>query len=170
MIRCPENPTPPSGETPREKRPLHGDEGKTKKPNLDYYLVYFVYPETCGVRLEEMDAIFGDATNAMGTPATMGTPALHAEGDALMRTGSPIPSLDIRGRAGFGSAAAIPGLGIDPPNVDDEEGDGKPQQAQNNSGHGGIGGWFSRVVGRGRQKSGDSSNGGRYAPLGQGED
>ncbi len=122
--------------------------------------MYFIYPETCGVRLEDMDSLFGDATTAMGTPAAAGTPAMYAEGDALMRSSSPVPSLDIHGRAPFGSAAAIPGLNIDPPN----------SAAKNRSSNGGEGGtWFSRIFGRGRSSSA-SGGGGQYAPLDQGDD
>ncbi len=123
--------------------------------------MYFIYPETCGVRLEDMDAIFGDATTTMGTPAA-GTPALRAETDALVGTGSPVPPLDIRGRSQFGAGSAIPGLDIDPPNDVDR----KPRSGSRE--RGGLGGWISRMLGRGR--SSGTGSGGEYAPLGQGED
>lgn len=51
--------------------------------------MWFVYPETKGVQLEEMDAIFGDKT-VTATPATARQSLLHPS-----RTGSPVPSLDI---------------------------------------------------------------------------
>lgn len=137
--------------------------------------MYFLYPETCGVRLEDMDALFGDATGAAGTPASTtptATPALRAESDALLRAASPVPGLDGRvpTAARFGAASsAIPGLAIDPP-ADVE--DGKPQaptrrpvDAQQGSG---LSGWFSRIMGRGR--AGGPSSGGQYAPLDQRED
>lgn len=126
--------------------------------------MYFLYPETCGVRLEDMDALFGDATRALGTPAPS-TPALHAESDALLRPESPVPQLDIRNRAAMRSprsaGAAIRGLPIDPP---DDVDDGKPRA----SGSGGVGGWIARVMGRG--KNGGSSRGSQYAPIDQRDD
>lgn len=51
--------------------------------------VWFVYPETKGIQLEEMDAIFGDQS-VVATPATARQSLLHPS-----RTGSPVPSLDI---------------------------------------------------------------------------
>lgn len=127
---------------------------------MSFVVVYFIYPETCGVRLEDMDALFGDSTRALGTPAGS-TPALNAESDALLRSGSPIPPLDIRNRATpsiFGPGSALPGLNIDPPN---EIPDRKPQTSSRHQGAG-LGGWISRVLGRGVQGSGA-----QYAPLDQ---
>ncbi|KAH0551673.1 hypothetical protein GP486_007110 [Trichoglossum hirsutum] len=105
--------------------------------------VYFTYPETRGVRLEEMDAIFGDASTSMPTPAT------GAEHASLIggRVQSPVPSLDIR-RGGVGASMAnFPGLDIDPPSVNIEN--GKPQISRKPSGEG-VGGWISRMVKRGK--------------------
>ncbi|KAK4132880.1 hypothetical protein BT67DRAFT_463248 [Trichocladium antarcticum] len=131
---------------------------------VSFVVVYFLYPETCGVRLEDMDALFGDATRALGTPAPS-TPALHAESDALLRPESPVPPLDIRNRAAMRSphpaGAAIRGLPIDPP---DDVDDSKPRA----SGSGGVGGWIARVMGRG--KNGGSSRGSQYAPIDQRDD
>ncbi len=125
--------------------------------------MYFIYPETCGVRLEDMDSIFGDASTARGTPATVGTPSLRPEAGPLLRTASPVPSLDIRGRAPFGPANAIPGLDINPPD-DVEVSDGRGQTS------GGVTGWLSRIgVFRG-QSPGASSRNGKYTPLNQGEE
>lgn len=129
--------------------------------------MYFLYPETCGVRLEDMDALFGDSTRVLGTPASNNTPALHAESDALLRPESPMPPLD-RGPMGrHPASAAIPGLDIDPP-VDVEEADPKPRDGARGSsgGSGGLGGWFSKIMGRGRGEG----SAGQYAPVGQGED
>ena len=126
--------------------------------------MYFLYPETCGVRLEDMDALFGDATASVGTPATQGTPAMRAEGDSLVHPGSPVPSLDIRGRPHpFGASSAIPGLNIDPPIIGSI--DSKTQKEEQSSS---VGGWLSRVMKR--DKSPGSGSGSGYAPLGQGED
>jgi hypothetical protein len=112
-----------------------------------------------------MDALFGDATTAMGTPATLGTPSMRAEADALIRPGSPIPPLDIPNRAGFGSSNALPGLDIDPPQLGVV--DGKPKLSSHDGQGSGIGAWLSRMIGRGKSDGGSSA---RYAPLGQGED
>lgn len=61
-----------------------------------------------------MDALFGDATTEMPTPATQG------EEGPLMGGDSPASSLDIqRQRGNFGTDSAIPGLDINPPDVDD---------------------------------------------------
>lgn len=144
--------------------------------------MYFLYPETCGVRLEDMGSLFGDSTTAMGTPAS-GTPAMRAEADALIRPGSPVPPLDIRnarrpfGSTGPGVGAALPGLNIDPPN--EVEIDTKPKRHARfngeSSGGRGIGGWVSRMLGRGGDSSanGDGASGSngtgsaQYAPLDQ---
>ncbi|KPI44314.1 High-affinity glucose transporter [Cyphellophora attinorum] len=37
---------------------------------VSFVLVYFLYPETANVRLEDMNALFGDATTAMPTPVS----------------------------------------------------------------------------------------------------
>ncbi|KAL0470670.1 hypothetical protein QR685DRAFT_597265 [Neurospora intermedia] len=129
---------------------------------VSFVIVYFLYPETCGVRLEDMDALFGDSTNALGTP-TASTPSLHAEVDPLVAPGSPVPQLDIRGRPL--ASAAIPGLPIDPP--DEVEIIHKSSSNQNS---GGIGGWLSRLVGRRGRGNAEGSDSGSYAPLRQGDD
>ncbi|KAK3683768.1 hypothetical protein B0T22DRAFT_530198 [Podospora appendiculata] len=134
---------------------------------VSFVVVYFIYPETCGVRLEDMDTLFGDSTKAFGTPAA-GTPALRAESDSLMRTGSPVPPLDIRGdirgRPRFGASSAIPGLSLDPPSDVDRK-----ARTTSRDKRAGVGGWLSRMMGRGGPSSGSGSGGG-YAPVGQGED
>ncbi|KAB5586195.1 hypothetical protein GE09DRAFT_1166671 [Coniochaeta sp. 2T2.1] len=113
---------------------------------VSFVVVYFLYPETCGVRLEDMDALFGDATANLATPATPGTPALGP-----VRPGGPLPN---GGRDGLlESSRNFPGLDIDPPDVVDRK-DGHES--------GGILGWFKKVLGR----RGDAQEG-RYAPLDQ---
>ncbi|KAK3297656.1 uncharacterized protein B0H64DRAFT_458014 [Chaetomium fimeti] len=133
---------------------------------VSFVVVYFLYPETCGVRLEDMDALFGDSTRALGTPASA-TPAIHAESDALLRPASPISALDAaRNISPMGrhpASAAIPGLDIDPPV--DVEADSKPSQS-GGGGSGGVGGWFSRIIGRGGRGEG---SGGEYAAVDQRE-
>lgn len=118
-------------------------------------IVYFLYPETCGVRLEEMDTLFGDASTIMGTPS------IHDESNSLFRGGSPIGSA--RGRPGGG----IPDLSLGAALDDDDD---RKSQIQTSGGEDrSVGAWLSRVVGRGRDSS-QSSGQGRYAPLGQQED
>ncbi|OJJ44201.1 hypothetical protein ASPZODRAFT_154151 [Penicilliopsis zonata CBS 506.65] len=109
-----------------------------------FVLVYFLYPETSGVRLEDMNLLFGDATTAMPTPTTQG------ERGSLMGAGSPVPSLDIRRQYGqFGADNAIPGLDIDPPNISN---DAKPgpvgSQLDGSTRAEGFGGWISNMVNR----------------------
>jgi hypothetical protein len=134
--------------------------------------VYFLYPETCGVRLEDMDVLFGDSTRALGTPASNTTPAMRAESDSLLRPESPMPPLDggASSRSPMGrhpASAAIPGLDIDPPV--DVEADGKSRGGGRQGGGGGVvGGWFSRMMGRGSGSG--SGSGGEYAPVGQRDD
>jgi hypothetical protein len=116
--------------------------------------VYFVYPETANIRLEDMDKLFGDATTAMPTPQQ------EAEVEALMSASrSPVPDLDIRrSPGGFTADHAIPGLDINPPdgaarNDDTEE---QPAKARPE----GIGGWISRMIHRSRSTRPDADAGG----------
>ncbi|QGI80223.1 hypothetical protein CEK25_006952 [Fusarium fujikuroi] len=122
----------------------------------NWLVVYFIYPETCGVRLEDMDSLFGDASTVAGTPSLHGT-----ETGSLMRAGSPVGS----SRGLIGPSSAIPGLSLDPPAIDDDS----KSQMQTGGDERSIGGWLSRVVGRNRSDSGSSAQG-RYAPLGQQEE
>ncbi|TVY51889.1 High-affinity glucose transporter [Lachnellula cervina] len=133
-----------------------------------FVVVYFVYPETAGVRLEDMDALFGDATTAMPTPTT------RAETGSLMGVSSPVPSMDLRrGIHGdpindFGPSSAIPGLDIDPPHVSIVN--GKPQYAEDNeSTSEGVGGWISRIVKKGKG-DGDSVKSSQYKAVDQEEE
>lgn len=131
-------------------------------------LVYFLYPETANVRLEDMNQLFGDATTAMPTPAT------QAERGSLMGIGSPDP-IDMRGNAmqpgAFGADAAIPGLDIDPPDVEYGE-NGRPmldrgRRKEQDSGEG-FGSWIGRMVSRTRKDGHGESRGG-YGRVGQDE-
>lgn len=118
-----------------------------------------------------MDMLFGDATTAIGTPAT------RAEQGSLLS--SPVPSMDIRGRqidSTHGPSSAIPGLDIDPPSVSIQN--GKPQYSNADGDNGeGVGGWIARMVsrtrggnGEGSVRSGKSGRSGKYKPVGQGDD
>lgn len=131
---------------------------------VDECTVYFLYPETSGVRLEDMNVLFGDATTAMPTPAT------DAERGSLIGPGSPVPSLDIRRPYGqFGTESSIPGLDIDPPSLSQSH-DGPSKSSQPSSPPGasrgeGIGGWISNMVSRQRSTTSQS-----YRRLEQGEE
>ncbi len=109
-----------------------------------------------------MNALFGDATTAMPTPAT------QAERGSLMGIGSP-SSIDIRQNGPqpgmFSADHAIPGLDIDPPDVQLDE-NGKPR-GRSQSTQEGLGGWIGRMVSRTRQ---GSNSRGRYGKVGEDED
>jgi hypothetical protein len=135
-------------------------------------VVYFVYPETAGIRLEEMDTIFGDASTAMPTPTA------PAEAGSLMGVNSPVPAMDLRRGIqgagpgnGLGPSNAIPGLDIDPPNVNILN--GKPQYSADEESGEGVGGWISRMVNRNRSDGGSVRRGrsanGKYRSLDQEE-
>ncbi|KAK3169901.1 hypothetical protein OEA41_009285 [Lepraria neglecta] len=132
---------------------------------VSFVLVYFLYPETANVRLEDMDALFGDATTAMPTPAQ------HAEVESLMSARSPVPSLDIRrgsGPGNFTAENAIPGLDINPPAVPVEN--GKPQLPSDTPAKSeGLGGWISRMVQRTKGEGKKDASGG-YGRLEQDDD
>ncbi|QQK42748.1 Sugar/inositol transporter [Penicillium digitatum] len=130
-----------------------------------FVLVYFLYPETSGVRLEDMDVLFGDASTAMPTPATQG------ERGSLMGAGSPVPSLDLRRQYGqLGAENSIPGLDIDPPTSNHE---GTSKRGRSDSRQGsvrgeGMGSWISNMVSRNRGV-GPSAISSQYRRLEQGE-
>ena len=97
-----------------------------------------------------MDAIFGDATT------TMPTPAQEAEVDSLMGDiRSPVPSLDIRRPGNLTADSAIPGLDIDPP-ADGKDGNGEGTASKGE----GLGGWISGMVQRTRGEGKDRGGGG----------
>ncbi|CAI7611263.1 unnamed protein product [Penicillium viridicatum] len=130
-----------------------------------FVLVYFLYPETSGVRLEDMNVLFGDASTAMPTPATQG------ERGSLMGAGSPVPSLDLRRQYGqFGAENSIPGLDIDPPTSSHEGTSkrGRSDSHQSSIRGEGIGGWISNMVSRNRGV-GPSTTSSQYRRLEQGE-
>lgn len=132
---------------------------------LTIVTVYFLYPETSGVRLEDMDVLFGDASTAMPTPATQG------ERGSLMGAGSPVPSLDLRRQYGqLGAENSIPGLDIDPPTSNHE---GTSKRGRSDSRQGsvrgeGMGSWISNMVSRNRGV-GPSAISSQYRRLEQGE-
>lgn len=137
---------------------------------VSFVVVWFIYPETANVRLEDMNSLFGDATSQMPTPATL------AEAESLFSAGSPVPSLDIRRGSGLGADNAIPGLDINPPNVNVEG--GKPQYSNNSqrkdsnatSQREGLGGWISNLVKRGKDNGEGDSQSGSYRRINQDDD
>lgn len=85
-----------------------------------------------------------------------------------MSVRSPVPSLDIRrgGFGNFGTDNAIPGLDINPPNGEAENGKSHAPQEETRSE--GIGGWISRLAKRSRGESkGSDGQAGNYKRLGQ---
>lgn len=132
-----------------------------------FVIVYFIYPETANVRLEDMNSLFGDATTVMPTPQTL------AEAESLFSGGhgSPVPSLDIRGGSVSGSRRAaddaIPGLDIDPPDL---ENNGKGMANAEAETSEGIGGWISNIVKKTKGGEGGDSASGKYKRIGQDED
>ena len=107
-----------------------------------------------------MDALFGDATTAMPTPAQ------EAEVDSLMGDiRSPVPSLDIRRPGNFTADNAIPGLDINPP----MDGEAENAKRETSSKGEGLGGWISSMVqrtrGEGKDRGSGGGGGGAYGRL-----
>jgi hypothetical protein len=134
-----------------------------------HFSVWFVYPETANVRLEDMNTLFGDATSVMPTPETL------AEAESLFSASrSPVPSLDIH--RGHMADGAIPGLDIEPPidKVDAATASssrpriGSRQGSQQSQRGEGLGGWITNMVARARRD--DRGDGSGYKPVDQGED
>ncbi|EEH43252.2 uncharacterized protein PADG_08072 [Paracoccidioides brasiliensis Pb18] len=129
---------------------------------VSFVLVYFVYPETSGIRLEDMDTVFGDGTSAP-------TPPTPAEQDVLIGAGSPIPSLDLRRSHDdhHGADCGIPELDLNPTESSSKP---VPSGIVERSYRGeGIRGWISSMVGRGTS-SGNKGDQGRYSRLDQDEE
>ena len=128
--------------------------------------MYFIYPETCGVRLEDMNRLFNDAgPSEMPTPQTT-----RGETGSLIRNGSPVSSMDLR----RGSPALYvqgdndSNLDIDPPHVDIRN--GRPRYSKKSSGDTAPS-IMSRMTGMLRgDRSASGSRDGRYRPVGQQED
>lgn len=122
--------------------------------------MWFIYPETANVRLEDMNSIFGDATTVAATPETL------AEAESLFSGNrSPVPSF----RLGDDEApqdANVPDLDIDPPAVEVQ--DGKPVFKDGEQSNEGVGGWISRMVKRGKGDNGSES--GKYQRVDTGDD
>ncbi|KAK4980962.1 hypothetical protein LTR28_010924 [Elasticomyces elasticus] len=128
---------------------------------VSFVVVWFIYPETANVRLEDMNSLFGDATTAMPTPQTI------AEAESLFSGRSPVPSFRL---GDHGADSAIPGLDIDPPAVQVK--DGKPVLGNSleNGTSEGVGGWISNLVKRGKGGDADGGASGRYKRVEQDEE
>ncbi|KAE9965460.1 hypothetical protein BLS_007631 [Venturia inaequalis] len=135
---------------------------------VSFVVVYFIYPETANVRLEDMNSLFGDATTVAPTPETL------AEAESLFGSArSPVPSLDLRrqGAGNITSDNAIPGLDIDPPDVKIKN--GQPQLSRKSSSASnreGLGGWISNMVQRARGNGEGDSSSAQYKSVNQDED
>ncbi|KAL7274503.1 Ribulose bisphosphate carboxylase large chain [Rhizina undulata] len=111
---------------------------------VSFVVVYFAYPETKGVQLEEMDAIFGDQ-NITPPPSTIHQALRHRHPN---RSESPVPSLDI-------NHADV-----------DVRKTGSSTRYRKQDGNV-FGGWFKGFFG-GKSHSGGS--GGHYRRLDEGDD
>ncbi|KAH0010257.1 general substrate transporter, partial [Aureobasidium melanogenum] len=125
-------------------------------------VVYFVYPETANVRLEDMNSIFGDASTVAPSPQTL------AEAESLFSR-SPPASIHLDSDGNAPQDANIPDLDIDPPAVDVQN--GKPMLSKENNSEG-LGGWISNLVkkGKGDGASSHAGGSGRYRRIGQDDD
>ena len=123
--------------------------------------VWFVYPETANVRLEDMDALFGDAVSSK-----MATPAAHAEVNQLY--GHPENPYPVQGFGQYGNDNAIPGLDVNAPvnGLDSKE-------ASGSAGAKGVGSWLSRMMRRTRSEIDETKRkrgGGSYRQLEEQDD
>ena len=124
---------------------------------ISFVVVYFTYPETANVRLEDMNSIFGDATTIAPSPQTL------AEAESLFSR-SPVPSFRLHDGEGAPQDDNIPDLDIDPPAVDVKN--GKPVFGKERDGQAdgeGLGGWISGLVKKGKGEGSSAAGGsGKY--------
>ena len=117
--------------------------------------MYFIYPETRGVRLEEMDVLFDDASTASGRKTGVAETGLLAGIDPSGAHGH-------RAEPGLIAPSARLDPSLDPAEADPLD----HSQTSAGSGSGGIWNWVSWMVKRRSGREG-GSDGARYAPLGQ---
>lgn len=118
---------------------------------VSFVVVWFIYPETANIRLEDMNSIFGDATTAAPTPATL------AEAESLFSSQrSPVPSFSL-------GQEQPPDMDLQPPEVKIQ--DGKPTLTKDTSSEReGARGWIGNLV---KNNNGDNGSGsGRYQRVG----
>ena len=117
--------------------------------------VYFIYPETANVRLEDMNSIFGDATTIAPTPETI------AEAESLFSGRSPVPSFRLAG-----DGERVPSMDLQAPDVEGEENEGVFAK-ETDSQREGVGGWITNLVRRNRNDDANGSASGRYRRVDQ---
>lgn len=97
-----------------------------------------------------MNSLFGDATTAAPTPATIAEAESFFSGNR-----SPVPSFRLGAEDG------------EVPDIDDEFEGNSGANGKGENGGEGAGGWISGLVKRGKEDGGAS---GKYQRVGQGED
>ncbi|KAK4505006.1 hypothetical protein PRZ48_002969 [Zasmidium cellare] len=123
---------------------------------LSFVVVWFIYPETANVRLEDMNSLFGDATTIAPTPETL------AEAESLFSGNrSPVGSFSL----GDQGERPVPDMDLQPPDVEIQ--DGKPQLSKDESQGEGVGGWITNVVKRARGDDANGSGSGKYKRVDQ---
>lgn len=109
-----------------------------------------------------MNALFGDATTTMTTPAS------RAESAPFSGNGSPVPSLHLGQHE---ADAAIPGLDIDPPDVEIRDGKAILSTSRRSSVTSeGLGGWISNMVQRTRGNGEGDASSAKYKRVDTDED
>lgn len=117
--------------------------------------VWFIYPETANVRLEDMNSLFGDATTMAPTPQTL------AEAESLFSRGSPS---SFRLANDDNQDRNIPNMDLDPPEPTIE--DGKVILSKDEERGEGLGGWISNLVKKGQgNDSGSAGGSGKYKRI-----
>ncbi|GAB7365035.1 hypothetical protein MBLNU230_g5816t1 [Neophaeotheca triangularis] len=135
---------------------------------VSFVVVWFIYPETANVRLEDMNSLFGDATTTAATPATLAEAESLFSGDR-----SPVPSFRLGGD-GTNQDSNVPDLDIEPPHVDIQNGKAmlgsrdSRSQSDRDSQKEGVSGWISNMVNRNKGDGGSGS--GRYRRVNDEED
>lgn len=148
-----------------KEEPANAQQHSTALTNLP---VWFIYPETANVRLEDMNSLFGDATTTAATPATLAEAESLFSGDR-----SPVPSFRLGGD-GTNQDSNVPDLDIEPPHVDIQNGKAmlgsrdSRSQSDRDSQKEGVSGWISNMVNRNKGDGGSGS--GRYRRVNDEED
>lgn len=115
--------------------------------------VWFIYPETANVRLEDMNSLFGDATTIAPTPETLAEAESFLSGNR-----SPVPSFRLGGDED-NNDSQVPDIDLAPGDED--------QKPMKDGGNEGVGGWISSIAKR--NKSNGESGSGKYQRVGQDE-
>ncbi|GAM82251.1 hypothetical protein ANO11243_002300 [Dothideomycetidae sp. 11243] len=126
---------------------------------VSFVVVWFIYPETANVRLEDMNSLFGDATTAAPTPQTL------AEAESLFGRSSPVPSFRLGGDEN--QDRNIPNIDLEPPEVPEDGLKGMTSKDQDRGE--GLGGWISNLVKKGKGE-GSAGGSGRYRRVADDEE